>query len=161
MGSYKWGYKSPNIGYKHGYPTHNPTCEAHEPPSKRLAGSGSRASGLCGYIKSLPRHSASYFVLQAFLHAVSTCCLSVLAHALLAVLRTLAPPRICRCVVDVALLCRVYSCLGERYVCSDTLAIRGVFPSFSFQRPLDLDLGGSTHNSEAACMPETARLQMI
>ena len=25
MGSYKWGHKSPNMGYKYSYPTHNPT----------------------------------------------------------------------------------------------------------------------------------------
>ena len=25
MGSYKWGYKSPNMGYKYSYPTCNPT----------------------------------------------------------------------------------------------------------------------------------------
>ena len=25
MGSYKWGYKSPNMGYKYSYPTYNPT----------------------------------------------------------------------------------------------------------------------------------------
>ena len=25
MGSYKWGYKSPNIGYNQSYPTYNPT----------------------------------------------------------------------------------------------------------------------------------------
>ena len=25
MGSYKWVYKSPNMGYKYSYPTYNPT----------------------------------------------------------------------------------------------------------------------------------------
>ena len=25
MGSYKWGYKSPNMGYKYSYPTYSPT----------------------------------------------------------------------------------------------------------------------------------------
>ena len=25
MGSYKWGYKSPNLGYKYSYPTYSPT----------------------------------------------------------------------------------------------------------------------------------------
>ena len=25
MGTYKWGYKSPNVGYKYSYPTYNPT----------------------------------------------------------------------------------------------------------------------------------------
>ena len=25
MGSYKWGYKSSNMGYKYSYPTYNPT----------------------------------------------------------------------------------------------------------------------------------------
>ena len=25
MGGHKWGYKSPNMGYKYSYPTHNPT----------------------------------------------------------------------------------------------------------------------------------------
>ena len=25
MGSYKWAYKSPNMGYKYSYPTYNPT----------------------------------------------------------------------------------------------------------------------------------------
>ena len=25
MGSYKWGYKSPNMGYNYSYPTYNPT----------------------------------------------------------------------------------------------------------------------------------------
>ena len=25
MGSYKWGYKSSNMGYKYGYPTYIPT----------------------------------------------------------------------------------------------------------------------------------------
>ena len=24
MGSYKWGYKSPNMGYKYSYPNYNP-----------------------------------------------------------------------------------------------------------------------------------------
>ena len=96
--------------------------------------------GNAGFFKSLPSQSASKFVLQAFLHAVSSCCLSVLAHALLAVLRTLAPTRICRCVVDVTLLNQVHCCLGERYVCSDTLAITGVLPSFSCQWPLVLAL---------------------
>ena len=27
MGSYKWGYKSRNIGYNHSYPTYNPTLQ--------------------------------------------------------------------------------------------------------------------------------------
>ena len=27
MGSYKWGYKSPNMGYNYNYPTYNPTRE--------------------------------------------------------------------------------------------------------------------------------------
>ena len=26
MGSYKWGYKSRNMGYNYSYPTYNPTC---------------------------------------------------------------------------------------------------------------------------------------
>ena len=25
MGSYKWGYKSPNMGYNNGYPNYNAT----------------------------------------------------------------------------------------------------------------------------------------
>ena len=25
MGTYKWGYKSPNMGHKYSYPTYNPT----------------------------------------------------------------------------------------------------------------------------------------
>ena len=25
-GSYAWGYKAPDLGYKHSYPTYNPTC---------------------------------------------------------------------------------------------------------------------------------------
>ena len=25
MGSYKWGHKTPNMGYKYSYPTYNPT----------------------------------------------------------------------------------------------------------------------------------------
>ena len=25
MGSYKWGYTSPNMGYTYSYPTYNPT----------------------------------------------------------------------------------------------------------------------------------------
>ena len=25
MDSYKWGYKSPNLGYNYSYPTYNPT----------------------------------------------------------------------------------------------------------------------------------------
>ena len=79
-------------------------------------------------IKSLPSQSASKFVLQAFLHAVSSCCLSVLAHALLAVLRTLAPTRICRCVVDVTLLNQVHCCLGERYVCFAAKRLIGLIP---------------------------------
>ena len=29
MGGYKWGLKSPNLGYKYSYPTYNST---HEPP---------------------------------------------------------------------------------------------------------------------------------
>ena len=33
MGSYKWGYKSPTIGYENGYPTYNPLITTHEPPS--------------------------------------------------------------------------------------------------------------------------------
>ena len=35
MGSYKWGYKSPNVGYKSSYPTYNPT---HELPMNLQAG---------------------------------------------------------------------------------------------------------------------------
>ena len=35
MGSYKWGYQSPNLGYKYSYPTYNSVYIAtHEPPSK-------------------------------------------------------------------------------------------------------------------------------
>ena len=34
MGSYKWGYKSPNMGYKYSYPTSNPILiTTHEPPN--------------------------------------------------------------------------------------------------------------------------------
>ena len=33
MGSYQWGYKSSNMGYKYSYPTYNPTITTHEPPS--------------------------------------------------------------------------------------------------------------------------------
>ena len=33
MGSYKWGYKSPNLGYNYSYPTYSPTQTTHEPPS--------------------------------------------------------------------------------------------------------------------------------
>ena len=31
MGSYKWGYKSPNMGYKYSYPTYNPTYSYPKP----------------------------------------------------------------------------------------------------------------------------------
>ena len=34
MGSYEWGYKSPNMGYKYSDPTYNPTVTTHEPPSR-------------------------------------------------------------------------------------------------------------------------------
>ena len=35
MGSYKWGYKSPNTGYNHCYLTYNPTyITTPEPPSR-------------------------------------------------------------------------------------------------------------------------------
>ena len=27
MGSYKWGYKSHNMGYNYSYPTYNPTYD--------------------------------------------------------------------------------------------------------------------------------------
>ena len=33
MGSYKWGYKSHNLGYNYSYPTYNPPTTTHEPPS--------------------------------------------------------------------------------------------------------------------------------
>ena len=35
MGSYKWGYKSPNMVYKYSYPTYSTTYNLtnHEPPS--------------------------------------------------------------------------------------------------------------------------------
>ena len=33
MGSYKWGYKSSNMGYKYSYPNYNPFITTHEPPS--------------------------------------------------------------------------------------------------------------------------------
>ena len=33
MGSYHWGYKSPNMGYTHSYPTSNPLITTPEPPS--------------------------------------------------------------------------------------------------------------------------------
>ena len=26
MGSYKWGYGSPHMGYNYSYPTYSPTC---------------------------------------------------------------------------------------------------------------------------------------
>ena len=33
MDSYKWSYKSPNIGYNYSYPAYyNPTMTTHEPP---------------------------------------------------------------------------------------------------------------------------------
>ena len=35
MGSYKQGYKSPNMGYKYSYPT-PPFITTHEPPSRGL-----------------------------------------------------------------------------------------------------------------------------
>ena len=39
MGSYKWGYKSPNMGYNRSYPTYNPAyITTHEPPSVELPG---------------------------------------------------------------------------------------------------------------------------
>ena len=28
MGSYKWGYKSPNMGYNYSYPTYNPSYDS-------------------------------------------------------------------------------------------------------------------------------------
>ena len=31
MGSYKWGYKSPNMGYTYSYPTYNPTYNYPKP----------------------------------------------------------------------------------------------------------------------------------
>ena len=34
VGSYKWGFKSPNMGHKYGYPTYNPLITTHEPPSR-------------------------------------------------------------------------------------------------------------------------------
>ena len=36
MGSCKWGYKSPNLGYNKSYPTYSPTRTTHEPPSRAL-----------------------------------------------------------------------------------------------------------------------------
>ena len=33
MGSYKWNYKSPNIGYHYSYPTHKPLIATHDPPT--------------------------------------------------------------------------------------------------------------------------------
>ena len=34
MGSYKWGCKSPNMGYNYSFPSYNPTyITTHEPPS--------------------------------------------------------------------------------------------------------------------------------
>ena len=40
MGSYKWGYKSPNIRYKYSYPTVvvllNLHVTTHEPPSSLI-----------------------------------------------------------------------------------------------------------------------------
>ena len=35
MGSYKWGYKSPKMGYNYSHPTYNRTyiITTHEPPS--------------------------------------------------------------------------------------------------------------------------------
>ena len=36
MGGYKYGYKSPNMGYNYSYLTYNPTyiITTHEPPSR-------------------------------------------------------------------------------------------------------------------------------
>ena len=31
MGSYKWGYKSPNMGYNYGYLTYNPSYNYPKP----------------------------------------------------------------------------------------------------------------------------------
>ena len=36
MGSYKWGYKSRNMGHNYGYPTYNPLITTHEPSSRFL-----------------------------------------------------------------------------------------------------------------------------
>ena len=33
MGSYKWGYKSSNMGYKYSYPTCNPTYYKYSYPT--------------------------------------------------------------------------------------------------------------------------------
>ena len=33
MASYKWGYKSPNMGYNYTYLSCNPRITPHEPPS--------------------------------------------------------------------------------------------------------------------------------
>ena len=38
MGSYKWGYKSPNMGYKYSYLHVTPLITSHEPPSPEHLG---------------------------------------------------------------------------------------------------------------------------
>ena len=52
MGSYKWGYKSPNMSYIYSYPNHNPPpITTHEPPSTvsvdlgRDGGAGAQGRG--------------------------------------------------------------------------------------------------------------------
>ena len=46
MGSYKWSYESPMLGYSYGYPTDNPLITTHEPLS-RHPNAASEQPNLC------------------------------------------------------------------------------------------------------------------
>ena len=47
MGSYNWGYKSPDMAYKCSYPTYNPTYTAHEPSSRDVHFRPRAGRGIC------------------------------------------------------------------------------------------------------------------
>ena len=45
MGSYKWSYKSLNMGYNYSYATYKPLITTHEPPSRERHGHGTLDEG--------------------------------------------------------------------------------------------------------------------
>ena len=51
MGSYKWGYKSPNMGYNYGYPNYNPLITTHEPPSTLMPPTVSRLTRMASCLE--------------------------------------------------------------------------------------------------------------